>query len=201
MMLNDSLYQTLRLGLKSLVLQKLRAGLAALGIFIGTTTVIWLVAMGEGVSHQAQQQIKELGATNIIIRNVKPVSGEEQGDNARVQRYGLLRSDFARMLTIPTVHRAVPMRELKRGVRQGDRSMDAKLVGCTSEYLELNRLSIGRGRWFRERDEGENVIVLADGTAKQLFPYEDPIGQSIWVGSDLVCRHWSNEGSGRLRLR
>ena len=55
--------QTLQLSWKSLLLHKMRAGLAALGIFIGTTTVIWLVAMGEGVSYQAQQQIKELGAT------------------------------------------------------------------------------------------------------------------------------------------
>ena len=59
--------QTLLLGLKSLLLQKMRSALAALGIFIGTTTVIWLVAMGEGVSYDAQQQIMELSANNIII--------------------------------------------------------------------------------------------------------------------------------------
>ena len=54
--------RTIRLGVKSLLLHKMRAGLAGLGIFIGTATVIWLVAMGEGVSHRAQEQIKELGA-------------------------------------------------------------------------------------------------------------------------------------------
>ena len=86
-----SFYQMLKLGTKSLMLQKLRAGLAALGIFIGTTTVIWLVAMGEGVSHQAQQQIKDLGATNIIARSIKPAGGDDTGDNDRVKRYGLLR--------------------------------------------------------------------------------------------------------------
>jgi putative ABC transport system permease protein len=37
---------------KSLLVHKMRASLAALGIFIGTTTVIWLVAMGEGVSYR-----------------------------------------------------------------------------------------------------------------------------------------------------
>ena len=70
--MSSTFFQTFQLGLKSLLLQRLRAGLAALGIFIGTTTVIWLVAMGEGVSHRAQQQIKELGATNIIIRTKEP---------------------------------------------------------------------------------------------------------------------------------
>ncbi len=66
--MQSKFFQTLKLGLKSLLLQKMRSVLAALGIFIGTTTVIWLVAMGEGVSYQAQQQIMELGATNIILR-------------------------------------------------------------------------------------------------------------------------------------
>ena len=74
------------------MLQKMRAGLAALGIFIGTTTVIWLVAMGEGVSHRAQQQILELGATNIIVRTKEPTSANNGQDaNSRVKTYGLLR--------------------------------------------------------------------------------------------------------------
>ncbi|MCY3008808.1 MAG: ABC transporter permease [Planctomycetota bacterium] len=77
--------QTIRLGLKSLLLQKMRSSLAALGIFIGTTTVIWLVAMGEGVSYQAQQQILELGATNVIVRSVEPKL-ITSGDNNRIKR-------------------------------------------------------------------------------------------------------------------
>ena len=57
--------QQLKLGFRSLMLHKLRSALAVLGILIGVTAVIWLVAMGEGVSYQAQQQIKELGATTV----------------------------------------------------------------------------------------------------------------------------------------
>ena len=72
----------------------MRAGLAGLGIFIGTTTVIWLVAIGEGVSHQAQEQIKELGARNVIVRTKKPTN-TSQPQNARINvtSYGLLRAD------------------------------------------------------------------------------------------------------------
>ena len=62
----------LSVGARSLLLHKLRSGLAVLGITIGVSAVIWLVAMGEGVSYQAQQQIKDLGADNIILRSVKP---------------------------------------------------------------------------------------------------------------------------------
>ncbi|MFN3193181.1 MAG: ABC transporter permease [Aureliella sp.] len=180
----SKIISTVQLGVKSLMLQKMRSALAALGIFIGTTTVIWLVAMGEGVSYDAQQQILELGATNIILRSIEPQSGE--GGEERVKRYGLLRDDFARISSnVPSITKAVPIRELKREMMVGGRRLDAKLVGCTTDYLELNRLSIARGRWLEERDGQENVIVLAEGTAKRLFPFEDPIGQKVRVESDV----------------
>lgn len=168
------------------MLQKMRAGLAALGIFIGTTTVIWLVAMGEGVSYRAQQQILELGAKNIIVRTKSPnAPGEEEASN-RVKIYGLLRQDYRRILAnIPRIRRAVPMREVRFELRLGNRTVDSKLVGCIEDYLELNQLEIARGRWLAPRDRGKKVIVLADETARRLFPYKNPIGRSIWVGSEF----------------
>lgn len=183
--MSSSFLQTLRLGLKSLLLQKMRSALAALGIFIGTTTVIWLVAMGEGVSYDAQQQIMELGATNIILRSVEPPStGDSEAD--RVKTYGLLRADYRRILSnVPSIKRAVPIRELKREFMVDGRTVDVKLVGSTTEYLNLNRLGIARGRWINQRDDRENVIVLADQTARRLFPYEDPIGKKVGVESDV----------------
>ena len=77
------------------------------------------------------------------------------------------------------------MRELRFELRNGNRQSDSKLVGCSDEYRQLNRLELARGRWLKPRDRGENVVVLADGTAKRLFPYENPIGKAIWVGSEF----------------
>ncbi|MCH1438462.1 MAG: FtsX-like permease family protein, partial [Rubripirellula sp.] len=42
-----------------------------------------------------------------------------------------------------------------------------------------------RGRWLAQRDEGKKVIVLAHQTAMKLFPYENPIGRTIWVGNEF----------------
>jgi putative ABC transport system permease protein len=185
--MKSSLLQTIRLSLKNLLVHKMRAGLAALGIFIGTSTVIWLVAMGEGVSHRAQQQIKELGATNIIIRSKEPSSAsDEQDASSRLKVYGLLRDDYRRIVeNIPSIRRAIPMRELRFELRLGNRTADAKLVGCVEAYLELNRLQMARGRWLTQRDRGKKVVVLAHDTAKRLFPYENPIGRTIWVGNEF----------------
>jgi len=184
--MKNSFLKVVQLGIKSLVLQKMRAGLAALGIFIGTTTVIWLVAVGEGVSYRAQQQILELGAKNVIVRTMNPNSGSDRDSNSRVKAYGLLRTDYRRIVeNIPNIRRAIPMRELRFELRVGNRSADAKLVGCVEDYLELNQLEIARGRWLTPRDRRKKYVVLADDTAKRLFPFENPIGKTIWVGSEF----------------
>lgn len=185
--MNNAILQTVRLSWKSLLVHKMRAGLAALGIFIGTSTVIWLVAMGEGVSQRAQQQIKELGATNIIIRSKETnLGGNGQDASNRIKTYGLLRDDYRRIVeNIPTIRNAIPMRELHFELRLGNRTADAKLVGCSEAYRELNHLEIARGRWLKPQDRGKKVVVLADETANRLFPYENPIGRTIWVGSEF----------------
>jgi len=141
--------------------------------------------MGEGVSYQAQQQILELGANNIIVRSIEPKSSSNSEKN-RVKSYGLLRDDYKRFLSnIPGISRSVPMRELRREFAAKGRTLNATLVGCSAEYQELNRLELARGRWFNASDGHENVIVIADGTANRLFPQENPIGQKVRVESDV----------------
>ena len=85
--------RTFRLGVKSLSLHGLRSSLAMIGILIGVMAVIWLVALGEGVSDQAQKQIEQLGARNIIIKSVKPANSGAGGDRTFVTIYGLTDAD------------------------------------------------------------------------------------------------------------
>ena len=184
-----NLFQQLRLGFRSLLLHKLRSALAVLGILIGVTAVIWLVAMGEGVSFQAQQQIKDLGATSIIVRTIKPTEEANREAGGRMGiAYGLLRDDYDRILSnVPSIRRAVPMREISREVRRGEFALDAQLIGCSPDYFEINRLSIARGRPLTDADlkNLDNVAVLAHEVAARLFPIADPLGRTVQIGSDF----------------
>jgi len=182
------LLNKLRLGFNSLLLHKLRAALAVLGILIGVTAVIWLVAMGEGVSYQAQQQIKDLGATNIIVRSVKPPQQSSRSGGSFFIAYGLLREDFERIVSnVPTLQQAIPMREIRYEIRNGDHVADCKLIGCTPEYLTLNHLTVDRGRFLSDADlkHNQNVAVVAHEAAKTLFPLGNPVGRSIQIGADF----------------
>ncbi|MBM4001508.1 MAG: FtsX-like permease family protein [Planctomycetes bacterium] len=171
------------LGAKSLTLHPMRSLLTVLGIFIGVASVIWLLAIGEGISREAQRQIEDLGADTIMVRSVKPPA-EATADNRGVTPYGLKRSEYDRLIaTIPTIRSALPIREIRRQFRYGGRLVDGRLVGCTPEYADVTRLVVDRGRFLEEADlhKRQDVCVLAARVAERLFPYEDPLGRRIYI--------------------
>jgi putative ABC transport system permease protein len=130
----------------------------------------------------------ELGATNVIIRSKKPPQGSSRDGESMINTYGLLREDYDRIVsTIPTIVRAVPMREITKEVRYRDRTADTQFLGCTPDYAEISHLTMSRGRFLSDRDlEGrENVAVIGHETAELLFPYEDPIGKTIRVDKEF----------------
>ncbi len=173
-------------GVKSLLLHPLRSLLTVLGIFIGVASVIWLLAIGQGISKEAQRQIEGLGADNIIVRTVKPPSEVLASYRGPVP-YGLLRRDFERITeTIPTIRDALPIRELRRQFRHGRRLIDGRLVGCTPGYADVTRLEMDRGRFLTEVDVATqaNHCVLAAEVAERLFGYQDPVGRKIHVDDD-----------------
>ncbi len=172
------------LGIKSLLVHPLRSFLTVLGILIGVASVIWLVAIGEGLSREAQRQIEGLGADNILVRSMKPPSEATAGMSGPVP-YGLKREEFTQLVkTVPTLKSALPIREIRRQISYGRRDpVDGRLVGCTPEYAEVTQLEVDRGRFITDADveERHSYCVLAARLAERLFPYEDPVGQRVYT--------------------
>ncbi len=174
--------RTLNLGVKSLLLHPLRSLLTVLGIFIGVASVIWLLAISEGISLEAQRQIESLGADTIMIRSVKPPN--EKMATQGVTPYGLTREEYEMLVsTIPTIKSAIPIREIRRQFQYESRTIDGRMVGCTPEYAEVTRLVIDRGHFITEAENFNtvNVCVIAAKLAAKLFPYEDAIGKRVYV--------------------
>jgi len=179
-------FRTWQLGVKSVLLHPMRSLLTMLGIFIGVSSVIWLLAIGEGISRKAIEQIEQLGANNIIVRSAKPAD-ESFSDATFVLNYGLRREDYEVLLqTIPTIKHALQIREFPRAITYSRYELDGRMVGCESEYADVMRLDIDRGRFITPADlvDRANVCVLAAESANQLFPLEDPIGKTILAQED-----------------
>jgi putative ABC transport system permease protein len=179
----DIWIRTIRLSIKSLLLHPLRSALTVLGIFIGVASVIWLLAMGEGIGRAAQEQIASLGAQNIIVRTIKP-SGDEVGEGG----YGLTRNDYLRLIaTIPTITKAIPIRVFSREFRNKTRSFEGRLIGSTPDYAEVTNLVQDRGRFISDPDmENErNCCVLSAESATRLFPTGNVLGREIMIDDEF----------------
>jgi putative ABC transport system permease protein len=180
------LAETFLLGLKNLRLHKLRSLLTALGIILGVLAVIVMVAIGEGAKRAALEQMEQLGANNIVVRSVKPAESNDASEKTqRVLTYGLKRSDEARLRTLPNLQYVVPVRNTEQKVVRGDVRASANVIGTTADLFSVMNLSLERGRYFNtvDFDEQQHVCVIGSLAAAQLFPYSDPLGQTVQVGT------------------
>ncbi len=178
-------YRTIRLGVKSLLLHKLRSALTTLGILIGVAAVVAMLAIGEGASFEAQQQIKAMGSTNILIRSKKPPAEEEdaQGNRWTPDFYGLTYQDHVRIASTlaPVLEEVVPVRYTDKEIRVGTRWYNGVLLGTTTTYLPVMGMRLREGRWVTDYDlrQHTNVAVLGATVAEELFRHENPVGRTI----------------------
>ncbi len=182
------LNRSVGLAVRSLWLHKLRAALSVLGIVIGTSAVIALMAFGKGSMQDALDDIKRQGATNIIVRSVKPTDDSSTGSRSFVITYGLKFADLERFETFgDSLVRIVPMRVFPSEVRYLERiDTKGRLVGTLPAYTEVNKLQIARGRFLTPEDEESlaNNCVLGSAIADKLFPFEDPLGHTVMIRSN-----------------
>jgi putative ABC transport system permease protein len=194
--------RSISLAVKSLWLHKLRSFLSVLGIIIGTWAVISLMAFGEGSMREALADIKRQGATNIIVRSVKPPDDSATAGKGWVTTYGLVKADLKRFETFgEAISRTVPMRIFPTEARYLDRMANTRVIGTVPEYADVNKLAMARGRFLIGSDEAHagsdddedvemndnlqmlNVCVLGAEAADKLFPFEDPIDKMVQMKS------------------
>jgi putative ABC transport system permease protein len=184
----SKLSRSVSLAVKSLWLHKLRSFLSVLGIIIGTSAVISLMAFGEGSMQDALADIKRQGATNIIVRSVKPPDDSATANRGFVTTYGLTQKDLLRFSTFgDVISRMVPMRVFPSETRYLDRLVNARVIATYPEYADVNKLVMARGRFLVATDDVEmnddaemaNICILGSEVADKLFPFEDPVGQTV----------------------
>ncbi len=173
-------------GVLNLLLHKLQSFLTMLGVVFGVGSVVAMLAVGEGASHEALERIRKLGSNNIIVQSVKPVE-EESGRNARARLsiYGLTYEDFDRIAeTLPHVRRAVPVKLLRKEGQLDDRTMDLRLVGTTPAWFDLVRRPVLAGRTLSAIDleTHADVVVLTEHGARRLLATRETIGQPLRLG-------------------
>ena len=179
-------FRDVKLGVKNLLLHKLRSLLTTLGLVFGAGSVVAMLAVGEGASASAIAQIRRLGSRNILLRAAKPVEEHGAGSSrARLSVYGLRYADAERIAaTTPGARRVVPAKHVEQTGRLGSRSVPMRIVGTTADWFGLVRRETVAGRLLTAEDDAAraHVAVLTEWGARRLLATEHAVGEVLTLG-------------------
>lgn len=175
------------IAIESIMANKLRSILTALGIIFGVAAVITMLAIGRGAQQEILEQIKMVGVNNIVIAPiVEPASEGEESESEKKEKKkyspGLTLEDVEAIYNVmPTVNRVSPEITLNSYVIKGGKRSTSKLIGVNNQYFDLFNLPLERGTYFNEYQEsnGIPVCVIGANIRNKFFSKSDPIGQYI----------------------
>jgi putative ABC transport system permease protein len=175
-------FMTLRIALRALARNKLRAFLTMLGIIIGVGAVIAMVAIGEGAKSTIRAQIAALG-TNVLI--VLPGSNVQGGVRAGFGNVNtLLDSDGKAMAReLPSVAFVSPVLRRQDQVVAGNLNWGTLAQGVAPEFQQIRDWQVAEGRFLHEgdMDSAAKVAVIGQTVARQLFGNDDALDAVIRI--------------------
>jgi putative ABC transport system permease protein len=176
------LFMTLRIALRALMRNKLRAFLTMLGIIIGVGAVIAMVAIGEGAKETIRSQIASLGTNVLIILPGTSVQGGVRTGSGGVNT--LVDGDAkAMMRELPAVAFASPA--LRRNEQIVARNLNWLTLtqGVGPEFQQIRDWRVAEGRFIHEGDieSAAKVAVVGETVVNQLFGNDDPIDAVIRI--------------------
>ena len=175
-----SFLSTIKIALKAINANKLRAFLTMLGIIIGVSSVIVLVSIGQGASKAIEDKISALG-TNllIVVPRAVTINGVRQG----VAKTLTLDDCYSIENECGYVKYASPNINGTAQVVYGNQNWNAIFDGVSTDYDKIGNWSVAEGEFFTKEDvENANQVCLIGNTVlEELFNGEDPIDQFIRV--------------------
>ena len=164
---------------------RMRTLLTMLGIIIGITAVVCVVALGQGAQQKIINDINSMG-TNVI--DISP--GKGWGDTRSSTIHTLVPTDLEILKVQDYVDSVTPTLNTSTQLRYRNITASASVSGVSEEYFRVRGLEIDQGSIFSVKEVKllAQVVVIDPNTAKKLFPGdEDPVGKVILLGS-LPCR-------------
>jgi putative ABC transport system permease protein len=178
------------IALDSILANKLKSILTALGIIFGVAAVISMLAIGNGAQQEILEQMKMVGVNNIVVTPiVTPAGGgssgeAESGENKQKAKFspGLTLKDAEAIGEIlPTVKRISPEISMISYVVYDGKREQAKMLGVSKEYFDIYNLNLQDGFIFSSHHEenGIPVCIIGANIQSKFFPREDPLNKYI----------------------
>ncbi|MCE5315674.1 MAG: ABC transporter permease [Armatimonadota bacterium] len=177
-----SLWESITVALEGLAANKMRAALTMLGVIIGVSAVITMLALASGAQNQAMEHIQQMG-TNVLTvftgRNTKGKAAGSFGSN----EFLTLDDVEAIAKDCPSVKSVAPEAQTTSQVKYKNENTNTTILGTSPEYLGIRNYQVEEGRIFTagESKSYKKVAVIGPTTAETLFGTSSPIGQNVRI--------------------
>jgi putative ABC transport system permease protein len=178
----STLYASLRIALRALMVNKMRSVLTMLGIIIGVGAVIAMIAVGSGAKARIAEQIASMGSNMLIILSGSSTSGGMRWGSGTVPT--LTADDSKAILTeIPSVKYVAPNLSGISQVIFANQNWSTIVNGTTPEVLDIRDWPLSSGRCFTQQDidGATKVCLLGKTVVENLFGGIDPVGQVVRI--------------------
>ena len=178
-----SMPDTIQIAMRAIFANRLRSALTSLGLIIGVSLVIVLIAIGQGTQKGVTDRIQGLGTDLIFIESSAAATTSQGGGFAGLASSTLVQGDATAIMSngIPGVTAVAARMSMDAQTIAGGNNVGAGIVMTSSEYAEVRDLAIRYGSFITPFHDGERslVAVLGARVAGTLYPGRDPVGQDV----------------------
>ncbi len=171
---------------------KLRTLLTSLGIIFGVGSVIAMLSIGKGAEQEILEQLKALGANNVIVKAVvlDDTKKDDSADNPAAQKKkvwspGLSIDDMSAISEeVPGVQRIAPEIMVECLAVHADKKRTAKLIGADCSTFDIGEYHLRQGQLFSaiQVQNASPVCVIGSGVSTKLFAGQNAVGQMLKCG-------------------
>jgi len=175
---------TLKIALKSLKVNKMRSALTSLGIIIGVSAVIVMLAIGSGANKQVQANMESMGSNILTIRSASAKTGGVSMGMGSKPTLSIKDAEAIK-LNARGVDAVAPLMSSSKQSMYGNQNWQTTIYGITTPYLYVKNYEIKDGRSFtREDDKNASKVAIIGSTVEtELFGDINSIGKTIRIGN------------------
>ncbi|MDU7786348.1 MAG: MacB family efflux pump subunit [Aggregatibacter aphrophilus] len=173
----DQLIEAFKMSVSAIVAHKMRSLLTMLGIIIGITSVVSVVALGNGSQQKILENIKGIGTNTITIFN-----GTGFGDRRAEQMQNLTVNDANALSNQSYVQSVTPNSTSSGTLIYGNQTFSStSLKGVSEQSFDVEGLTLKLGNTFTQEDirNNQSVALIDESAKKSIFPHENPLGKIV----------------------
>ena len=173
----DQLIEAFKMSVSAIVAHKMRSLLTMLGIIIGITSVVSVVALGNGSQQKILENIKGIGTNTMTIFN-----GTGFGDRRAEQMQNLTVNDANALSNQSYVQSVTPNSTSSGTLIYGNQTFSStSLKGVSEQSFDVEGLTLKLGNTFTQEDirNNQSVALIDESAKKSIFPHENPLGKIV----------------------